>query len=106
MTFRYTVSLNDPNHSSQGAALIADINAAALTWSRYMQGRGTIDIQVNITPTTRANGGPLTSAYIGSDGARSVYESGAANGLRTAVEPNGSSPDVIINVDTTYLATR
>ena len=105
MTFKYTISLNDPYHSSQDSALIADVAAAAAGWSRYLQGLGSIDIQVNITPTTRANGGAATVVYIGSDGVRSVYEDGTANELRTGVDPNGSSPDLIINVDPTYLST-
>jgi hypothetical protein len=105
MTFNYTISLNDPYQSPQGSALIADATAAAAGWSRYLQGLGSIDIQVNITPTTRANGGAATVVYIGSDGARSVYEDGTANELRTGVDPNGSSPDLIINVDPMYLST-
>jgi hypothetical protein len=105
MTFKYTITLNDPNHLSQDAALVAVTNTAAADWSQFIQGLGTIDIQVNVTPTTRANGGAATTVYDGTDGARTVYESGTAYELQTGVDPNGSSPDLIINVDPTYLTT-
>jgi hypothetical protein len=105
MSFKYTVVLNDPLHSAVDAALSAEVALAAAQWSQYLYGLGSVDIQVNVTPTTRANGGAAAVVYIGSDGVRSVYEDGTANELRTGTDANGSAPDLIINVDPTYLST-
>ncbi|MGY3494967.1 hypothetical protein [Bradyrhizobium sp. USDA 4502] len=105
MTFKYSVTLSDSGHLSQDASLIAVTNAAIAEWSQFIQGLGTIDVQVNVTPTTRANGGVGVVVYAGADGARDVYEAGTAYELQTGVDYNGSSPDLIINIDPVYLTT-
>jgi hypothetical protein len=103
VAFAFNVQLNDPNQLSQDAALVADMQAAAADWSRYLNGLGVINIQINITPTTRANGAPGTTVPSGTDGARTVYEPGTIYEMVTGTDPNGASPDVIINIDPTHL---
>ena len=58
VSFLFTVAINDPNQLAQDAALVNDMNAAAADWSRYLNGLGTIDIQINVTPLTRPDGSP------------------------------------------------
>jgi hypothetical protein len=107
MSFNYTITLNDPTNSPQASALIKNITAATASWSSYINGLGSLDIQVNIADTAvgRANGGAATSAYLGMDGSRQVFESATANELRTGKDANGSAADLIINVDPDYLKT-
>lgn len=103
MTFRYTVTLSDPTASPLDGALSSIVSAAARQWSYYINGSGTVDIQVNVTSTTRANAGPATSVYLGTDHGYNLFESGVANELRTGKDANGAGADLIINVDTEYL---
>jgi hypothetical protein len=104
MSMSFTVQLNDPNHFSQDAALVADVSAAAADWSRYLNALGSMDIQVNVAATSsRASGGTAVVVFAGSDGARNVFEHGSAYEMRTGIDPNGSTPDITITVDLTYL---
>jgi hypothetical protein len=110
VSFLFTVAINDPNQLAQDAALVNDMNAAAADWSRYLNGLGTIDIQINVTPLTRPDGspgsesgGPVSSVSIGVDGTRTVYEPGTAYEMLTGTDPNGGMPDVTVNVDPTFL---
>jgi hypothetical protein len=105
MSFSYSVQINDPAHRSQDAALKADVEAALGEWSNFLIGQGSMEVQVNIVSTTsgRASGRSETSFLVGTDGARSVFEQGAAHELITGSDPNGSSADIIIEVDPNYL---
>lgn len=107
MSFAYTVSLSDPTNSSQDADLLANVRAAARAWAGYINGFGTLDIQVNVSSTSvgRANGGTASAVYLGQDGSRQLLENGTTNELKTGNDPNGSAPDLIINVDPNYLKT-
>ena len=69
MTFKYTVSLDDPNNFSQDAGLIADATAAAQEWSNVVYGLGSLDIQITVGSATRADGGP-GAAYVSGTNAR------------------------------------
>jgi hypothetical protein len=106
------ISLNDPNHLSQDAALIADTQAAAtdwikaalgLSWGSRISSQAALDIMINVLPTTRANASYQYDVSVGSDGSRTVYEAGTLSELLTGTDPNGTSPDIVINVDPTYL---
>ena len=104
MSMSFTVQLNDPNHFLQGAALVANVSAAAADWSRSLNALGSIDIQVNVAATSsRASGGTAVMVFAGTDGARNVFEHGSAYEMRTGIDPNGSTPDIIITVDPSYL---
>jgi len=105
VTFSYSVSLNDPGSSAQDTALLNGVQTAVAEWSRYVSGYGSLDIEVNVLPTTRANAAATTVVYLGMDGSRQVYEEGTVNELRTGADANGTAPDLNINVDPTYLET-
>ena len=103
MTFKYTVSLDDPNHLSQDAGLIADANAAAQEWSNVVYGLGSLDIQITVGSTTRAEGGPGAAYVSGTDGPLSTVAFGSDIELATGVDPNGTGSDIDITIDPTYL---
>ncbi|WP_336488124.1 hypothetical protein [Methylobacterium nigriterrae] len=107
MSFAYTVSLNDPANSLQDGDLLADVRAAASEWAGYLNGLGSLDIQVNVSTTSvgRANGGTATVVPLGADGSRQLIENGTIHELKTGIDPNGTAPDLIINVDPNYLKT-
>ncbi|MFG5117160.1 FG-GAP repeat domain-containing protein [Methylorubrum sp. POS3] len=107
MSFRYTVTLNDPSKSAQDGALYNAVAAAAEQWSRYIRGFGVLDIQVNVSSTLsgRASGGPASVVYVGTEGDRKIYEPNTSYEMRTSRDSNGSSPDLMINVDPAYLNT-
>jgi hypothetical protein len=95
--------LNDPQHLSQDAALIADVKAAAADWAQYLDALGSVTISVNVRPTNRASGGPTNSAFVGTDGTHNVFEAGAEYEMLQGVENNSNTVDIAINVDPTYL---
>jgi len=99
----FTVTLDDPSHLSQDTALITDADAAAADWAQYFSGLGTIEIEIDVTPTTRANGGPVTVVPDGTNGSRTVYEAGTISEMTTGSHPSGTPPDIVISIDPTYL---
>jgi hypothetical protein len=105
MAFSYTVTLNDPGHLfSQDNSLLADVQEAAASWSQYLSGLGSIQIEIDVVSgTTRANAKPGYSQPVGTDGGSTIYEAGSLYELTTGIDPNGSAPDIIINVDPSYL---
>ncbi|MEN0076301.1 MAG: hypothetical protein AAGC69_18090, partial [Paracraurococcus sp.] len=103
MTFAYTVSVVDAAGAADDAALQALVEAAAAQWSQYIHGFGSIDIQVTVAPTTRANAGPGGYVRTGTAGSLPLYEATAAAEIRTGQDANGSNPDIFINVDPAYL---
>jgi hypothetical protein len=106
MAFTYTVQLNDPYGLSQDNAVIAAMQAAAAAWSQYLTGYGPLKIQINITSITSItteNGDPTTWVADGTTGARTDYLSGASYELLTGVHANGTTSDVIVNIDRTFL---
>jgi hypothetical protein len=104
--FQYNVTLNDPGHSPQDAALLADVSAAVAHWARYLGGLGSLNVQVNVLGLSGAvaSGGPGTIVMAGTDAGRIVYRSSAASELLTGTDPNGSQADLRLNVDPGYLA--
>ena len=113
----YSLHVNDPNHSltaDQLKALTADARFAADDWLSHFNNKGVIDIEVNIgktTPDHPANGksaiyvsdhtdaidsmaGPISMHQ-----AWNVQQAGTLTEMKTGVDPNGSAPDMIINID-------
>jgi hypothetical protein len=99
----FAVQLDDPNNLSQDAALVADMQAAAADWAQYLNGLGTVNIELTVAPTIRANGGPDIAAPAGTDGVRTVYESGAVYEMLNGAHYKGDTTDIDITVDPTYL---
>ncbi|GJE41419.1 DUF4214 domain-containing protein [Methylobacterium soli] len=106
MTFAYTIALNDPGQSSQAAALVRSLSVALDTWSNYLGGYGTINIQLNVQPLQTgvlAQAAPGTQVQTGTDGGRVVFQSGAITELLTGADANGIAPDVSITVNSQAL---
>ena len=105
MAFAFSIQLNDPNHLPQDAAIVAGVRKAALDWGVYIAGLGSIDILVNIASLTpaRASGGANTVVPWATDGSRTVYQDGTVAELRNGADPNGSTSDLTITIDPSYL---
>ncbi|QDV33385.1 hypothetical protein [Tautonia plasticadhaerens] len=50
-----------------------------------------------------ANGGSVTSSFVGNDGTYNVFEQGAVAEIRDGVDPNGASHDIQFTFGTAYL---
>lgn len=110
MSFAFTINLNDPNHFSQDNLLVSVMQSALLDWGQYISGGGVIDVELDVANlsngdlfATHANGGSGGVVTIGSINSRPLYQQGTLSELATGIDPNGSAPDVIITVDTTFL---
>lgn len=103
MSFKYTVSLDDPSRLSLDAALVADAEAAAQEWSNNIYGLGSLDIRITVATNLRAEGGPGSAFVVGREGSLNLVRFGSESELATGVDPNGSASDINITVDPTYL---
>ena len=90
-----------------GEALRSHAIAAAQSWTRWLaiDGPRSIEILIRIAPTAtgRGDGASQTSSFVRRDGAVNVFEQGLAAELRTGVDPNGSTADVIFTLGPDYL---
>lgn len=104
MAFSYTVTLTDPLGLAQDATLRVDMAAALDAWSRVLVGSANASLSVQLTVASDlgtgvlAEGGPGALVRAGTDGARTVYQSGALYELNTGIDPNGSAADITIAV--------
>ena len=95
----YPVSFVDPGNANSAyyPAITANIQAAGARWAGYLAGSGSIEVQVEFTTAiARIDGASFTNGFVHKNGARDVYEQGAAYELRTGTDPNGTTPDVRI----------
>ncbi|TWB90546.1 hypothetical protein FBZ93_11499 [Bradyrhizobium macuxiense] len=106
MPWNYSVTLNDTSSAgaSADASLVYDLEQALNVWQRYVLGIGTLVVQLNILPTTvgRADGGPTSSYYVGSNGGLAVYEPSSQYELTTGQHVAGTTSDITINIDPGY----
>lgn len=84
---------------------IADhVEAAGRAWGEHFRGIATIEVQVRRNDSlARAGGTWARSSFVRQNGAFSVWESGAASEVRSGVDVNGSSPDLLIDFNFDYL---
>src|ERR1700712_3148321 len=102
MSFTYTLTLNDPNQLSQDALLVRNLTAALDAWSAVLTGKGSVDVQLNVRSLgsgVLAQSGPGTMVFVGTDGARSVVQSGVVAELVSGLDPNGGAPDITVDVN-------
>ena len=108
VTFAYTVTVDDPAQAANDAVLTTNLKAALDAWGVYLSGSGVIDIKLGITTTAAAGelgeGGSEVAVSVGADGARTVYESGAANELVSGADANGATDDGSIDLSSTALS--
>jgi hypothetical protein len=105
--FNYQVNLVDPANAGGSAdgVLVYDLQQALSEWSKYISGQGTIIAELRIATTAegRESGGPTSTFFVGTQGARNVFESSAEYELATGKHVTGTSSDIIITVDPRYL---
>jgi hypothetical protein len=105
VTFNSSISLNDPNASSdsQDGSLQAALTQALANWSNYISGVGTLIVQLIIDTTTGyATGGPTSSVNGGQSGGLTIETSSAVNELKTG--NHAASSDITINFNYSALA--
>jgi hypothetical protein len=102
----YSVSFDDPGQSfAPFYPLITDsFLTAGQEWSRFLVGTGTIDTLISFNPSIpTAESASTISVPIGTVGPRTLVEQGAANKIRTGMDPNGASADARLTIGTDYL---
>jgi predicted methyltransferase MtxX (methanogen marker protein 4) len=103
----YSVTFVDSGnaHSASYAAITAHIQAAGARWAGYLSGSGSLEVQVEFTTAiARIDGASFSNGFVHKNGARDVFEQGAAFEVRTGTDPNGASPDIRIRINPDYLA--
>ena len=88
------------------AAITTHVQAAGAFWVRELDISGArgIEVEIGIDDTRpTANGGSVTSVFVGVVGGRDMFEQGMAGELRTGTDPNTTMADVRFTFNTTYL---
>lgn len=91
--------------TTERANITTHLQLAGQRWARLIaiDGARSIQLEVGIAAIATANGSSVVSVPIGTIGARTIYEQGLAHELVTGVDPNGSAPDVHVNIGLAYL---
>lgn len=80
------------------------VDAAMASWGRYLVGDAHIDVEVQVTDSVpAAAASSRSSSYVGQVGSVYVYEAGMAVKINQGLDVNGSTPDVEILFNPTYL---
>jgi len=85
--------------------LTSHYQAAGQEWAQNLgifQARS-IEILIGVENIATANASSATSVFFGVFGDRNTFEQGAAYELRTGLDPNGGSADVVVNIGLNYL---
>lgn len=106
----WTATVSDPGNlfPTLDATLAYHAELAGETWSQYMPaGKGSIQVEVDIEQVSdnRGGGGSATTQFLKTTHGLSIYEQGAAYEIRTGTDPNGSTPDIYIQLDPDYINT-
>ena len=109
MAFDFDITLVDTGGflpTATANLLIANTEAALLEWGRFLDGLGSIEVEVRIEDTVvgRFGGASGGSVIIGSDGTTDILEATTGHELRTGFDANGTDPDALIVVDPDFLA--
>jgi hypothetical protein len=102
----YSVTFDDPGggFSSFYDGIVSHTIAAGDDWSRHMTGSAGLEVLVQFNPVVpTALGASLGSRTVGSAGPISIVEQGATSELRTGIDPNGTTPDVILIFGSSFL---
>ena len=106
-TLTYTVSFNDPLNlaADYRSRIDAQLGAAVSAWGAHLAGSGEVDIEVRMsTNLPYASGHSATSAYVGETAGGSLWAQGLAYKISSGIDPNGSAPDVIMDLNPNYMA--
>ena len=104
----WNVSVNDPGLTYQAyyAPIESNLSAALTEWSSCLASPHPSSIEIEIsfsTGVTRSTGYSATSVFTNNLGGVNVYEQGVASEIRTGVDPNGSTPDLYLKFQPSYL---
>jgi hypothetical protein len=105
----YSITFVDPGNANSAyySGITSNLQAAGARWAGYLAGSGNLDVEVEFTTAiARIDGSSFSNGFVHKNGARDVYEQGAAFKLRTGTDPNGSSPDIRVRLNPNYLATE
>jgi hypothetical protein len=99
LSFQYV--LDDPAHEFDAYPLLRpDLEAAGHILSGLLDGRGTIQVLVRADDAIpRSEGSTVGVVFVRSEGGMAVYQSAALAAARTGVNPNGSGPEVEIDLN-------
>jgi hypothetical protein len=103
----YDVTFDDPGgeFSSFYDGIVSHTRAAGEDWSRHLRGSASLEVLVQFDPAVpTALGGSAGSAIVGSAGPISIVEQGATSELRTGIDPNGTTPDVVFIFGSSFLS--
>ncbi len=103
----FSTAISDPAAQATPyySSISSAIDASLGSWSSYLSGSAALSIEVEITSSVpRAASGSVTSGFVESRGGFNVFEQGAAFEIRTGIDPNGSAPDVRIQLNPGYLS--
>ncbi len=106
-TIPFNITTNDPNDLFGACpALAGAIPGAEQALSKLFYGDGSIQIQ--IVPNNNAQRCDTTTSAvvaIGTLNGKTVVETGAEYEANTGINPDGTAPEITINLDPAYLAT-
>lgn len=107
-TVTFSVTFNDPGstYSAYYAGLEAVTIAAGDEWASYIDGNSSIEVQIQFANVPTANATSVETVYRRTVEGIDIYMAGAAAEILTGNDPNGTAPDLVITVGTTYLTTE
>jgi hypothetical protein len=103
----FSTAISDPAAQATPyySSISSAIDASLGSWSSYLSGSAALSIEVEITSSVpRAASASVTSGFVESRGGFNVFEQGAAFEIRTGIDPNGSAPDVRLQINPGYLS--
>ena len=104
----WNVTFDDPSATYQAYddEIRSVFLATANEWSTHLvtSAPRTVDVQVRfITTVPRSSGHSVTSAFVATENGVNVYEQGVVDKLETGQEPQGTTPDIYLDFNPTYL---
>lgn len=102
----FSVSFDDPNGDLTAAAGLLQSHAVAAgkLWASHLVGNANIEVVIRTNTTIPyAEGTSVTSNFVHKNGTLDVFEQGMAAEIRTGIDPNGTDPDVVIDINPTYV---
>ncbi len=101
----FSVTFIDPTGelAPYADAITAHVQAAGAAWASYIDGLGSILVQVRLEPVPTAGGRSTTSVFVGTNAGFNVFEQSTAHEIRTGTDPNGATHDAEIILGLAYL---
>lgn len=101
------ISFNDPGRTMAAyyPAIASNLKAAAQDWGQYFTGNASLEVDVAFVGAAdfRTHGASQTSQPVTLPDGRVVFEQAVATELRNGTDPNGSAPDIRLEIGSNYL---